>query len=608
MKKENKKNNCIKNIFGYIFLVSCPFLIMIICNVFFEIYNKDILGGMTFVILPSYIILYVFFFFLQFCFNSLKKANYVLIVFFYIFILMNQIKIFYMQEPIYLSDIALLGGMGDVFPMMSGNWINFFSNNIGTILAHLIISVIFYIIISKIDEKKYNLKRNYLELAIFIIFLLLSLPLKTTTNFMKRMYGNVNAYSYIVNKIEYSYYYGLIGALYGNMLENRIFIPDNYNEDKVSDIINNYEYDNALNKKNPNIILIFSESFFDITKVKNDITYSYDILEDYHNLSKKYKLIQMLSRTYGGMSSNVEFELMTSFNLSYYSNSYIPYLNLIDKNFAKKENLLTILKNNGYKNYYFYSTADSLYNVGNVSDYLGFNKYNKKNVIKKGYYISDEYVMDTIIDLIEREENNVFYLAETMQSHMPYYKDKYDNYNVKIEKSSLSFTDEETVLSYSEGIHDASVELKRLSKYLENSDEETVVIFIGDHLPYLSNKNGENIIDKLPYFNTPNDEINLYRKYNTEALILSNFDIEFDKTEYLSPDLLIPYVLNALNIPMTPYYNYLVSESKNVLSCYNKYVYVDNQGKIGYTSLMSDDILSEYKLRESLQYKLYYKK
>lgn len=102
------------------------------------------------------------------------------------------------------------------------------------------------------------------------------------------------------------------------------------------------------------------------------------------------------------------------------------------------------------------------------------------------------------------------------------------------------------ILSYAEGINDASVALNKLNDYIQKINKKTVVIFMGDHLPYLSNNKGKNVIDKLDYFNTNDHLINTFRRYNTEAVIISNFKIDFDNTNYLSPDLLMPYILNTL--------------------------------------------------------------
>ena len=148
--------------------------------------------------------------------------------------------------------------------------------------------------------------------------------------------------------------------------------------------------------------------------------------------------------------------------------------------------------------------------------------------------------------------------------------------------------------------------LKRLYDYINTIDKKTIIIFIGDHLPYLSNSKGENIIDKLNYFNTKDNLLNLYRKYSVEALVLSNFDIDYDDTEYLSPDLLIPYVLKSNQTKMNSYYNYLIEKSKSILPSYNRNVAVDCDGKIYDINKLPKDMKKEYDLRNSIQYHLYY--
>lgn len=44
----------------------------------------------------------------------------------------------------------------------------------------------------------------------------------------------------------------------------------------------------------------------------------------------------------------------------------------------------------------------------------------------------------------------------------------------------------------------------------------TIIVFFGDHLPYLINKKGENILFKSSYFNTENASLNELRKYTTK--------------------------------------------------------------------------------------------
>lgn len=584
----------------------CPFIVIVLSNIIFGIYNnQDSLLSIVFNYFPSLIIIYSIFSLLVFITKSLKKSNYIILIFYFLFLIINQIKIFYTKEPIYLSDILLLGSINEIVSITNGTLLDFLKLNIVGIFIQFLVFTMLFLLLKRTNSTK--ITRKYIMIVPFIILTFLSLPFEMTTNLMKHLFGfdSINDYGYVVSNLQYSTNYGLIGALYGNMLEDRIFEPINYNEEDIKKVL---EQESELGEKSninrPNIIFIFDESFFDITKLGDELVFSEDILKDYHDLSNQFKLIQVLSPSYGGMSSNVEFELFTGSNLAYYSKSYIPYLRLVDKNFGEKDNIVSLLNNVGYKTYIFKSFSDELYNEGNVYKYLGFQnkiEYDSNKQNYKGYYISDKYVVDKAIELINEEEDSIFYFLTTMQNHTPYKKEKYDKYDIDIVKSDLDNEEKNTILSYSQGVYDASCELKRLYDYIKTIKEETIVIFIGDHLPYIK------ALDKMNYFNTDDGKINYYRKYNTEALIFSNFKINFDDTSYLSPDFLLPYVLNAVNIPMNSQYNYLIEKSKNILPCYNRYVSISKDGKLYYTANLTGEMLKEYQLRESFQYKMYYK-
>ncbi len=601
-----------KNRIYDIFLGLVPFIIveidllilLITCNISFKLYPS--------LIVPSQSIAIIYCFFLLFVFitKSYRKANIILTISSFILMTINQIKFFYMHEPIYLSDIKLLGGANDIIQLTNGTIIEFFTNNYLIIISHIIIITLFLIILIKNKQERVN--RNILLLVPFIILIILSLPFKSTTSFMKKNFLHTNSfndYSSLTHKYDYNILYGFSGGIYANMLDERIFEPDNYSLQKIEKVFA-YESQDKKEDNDYNIIFILSESFFDITRL-DEIQFNNDILKDYHDLTKQGKLIQMISPTYGGRTSNVEFDLLTSFNLAYYDSSYIPFLHLFNTPFPRESNIINIFNDNMYNNYLLPGGGEELYSANKVYNNLGFKNRvylddDKSNY--KGYYLSDKYITDKIINLLDTKKEKLFAFIETMQNHMPYTFEKYDKYNISILNSNLNREDQNVLLSYAEGLHDSSIELKRLYDYIKTIDKKTIIIFIGDHLPYLSNNKGEDIINKLDYFNTENALLNTYRKYNTDALILSNFEIKYDETKYLSPDLLIPYVLKSNNTKMNPYFSYLIEKSKAILPSYNKYVAIDNDGIIYDTRNLSDDMLKEYNLRNYLQYKIAFDK
>lgn len=137
--------------------------------------------------------------------------------------------------------------------------------------------------------------------------------------------------------------------------------------------------------------------------------------------------------------------------------------------------------------------------------------------------------------------------------------------------------------------------------------EPTTIIFLGDHLPYLDTINGKNVINKLDYFNTNDQKLNIYRKYNTQALIISNYDIEYDNTKYLGPDILLPYLLQQNNMEISSYYQYLLN-TRNTLPTFNRYIAIDNNENLFFTNELPNNMMETYKMRNNVQYHYFNKK
>ena len=109
-------------------------------------------------------------------------------------------------------------------------------------------------------------------------------------------------------------------------------------------------------------------------------------------------------------------------------------------------------------------------------------------------------------------------------------KDKYDEYDIDIVDSDLDEELNNSIKSYAQGIYDADKQLGRLYDYIQTLDEDTIIVFYGDHLPYIK-ADGKDVLTELEFFNTDDDKLNLYRKYNTQALVLSNFNMDTLKEE-----------------------------------------------------------------------------
>ena len=112
----------------------------------------------------------------------------------------------------------------------------------------------------------------------------------------------------------------------------------------------------------------------------------------------------------------------------------------------------------------------------------------------------------------------------------------------------------------------------------------------------------ELLINNIEYFNTNDEKENIYRKYSTEALILSNYNVNLDEIPtYMGADMLLNSVLNNMNIKLSNYYKWLY-QTRNIIPCYNKYIFMNSKNTLYYYNELPDDMKEIYTKRRNIQY------
>ncbi len=538
----------------------------------------------------------------------------VLLFFTYIILIINQIKIIYTGEPVAISDINFLFRLGEIAELTSTTLI---AKSWEYILVFIELGICFFLIM--ILAKKYNKEINglgkRLSCAIIGIIMigLLFFPNKSMKEFYLKTVFNIDTRDdYDTQTTNLSFYnkYTFLSGLWEVSLNNIFSEPHDYNKKELNEQLENISKSVESNKDwgKPNIILVFSESFWDVDKI-SEVEFSQKVTADLDEIRKNGTNVNLLTCTYGGLSENVAFELLTGGSMNYFSNSYIPIVSLYRrKNIANAPSIVKNLNQNGYYSKIVF--GKDYYQSNLQFKKMGFDEYveyEETDENKKGEYISDEFITDKIIEELKSKgkDKKLFFMAETIQSHMPYMKDRYEKYDIEIEKSTLSEDFNKTILSYAQGIYDASKQVNRLYQYIKNYDEPTMIIFLGDHLPYLYTEEGQNVIDHLSYFNTDDDTENIFRKYNTEAFIVANYDIDYSNVpKYFSDDMLLTYIINQMDIDVDKYYKYLYS-TINLLPAVNKFIVMDSNGNKYNLTDMNEQMKMVYEHKEKMQYRLF---
>lgn len=272
---------------------------------------------------------------------------------------------------------------------------------------------------------------------------------------------------------------GFLGFLSQNateFIDSDIEVPPGYSEKYMSGLAAQFGGENGENA--PNIVIIASESFADLRTISDNekLRAAY---ADFDSAAELGSLGTCELPTFGGYTVRSEFELLFGLPVMSMANVASPH-SLLDEDEAQNT-IVRTLAEAGYKTVYVHPFDGTFYNRMKMYPQYGFEKLvfddgfdSSKDVFRR--YIGDAAVFDRVKTELEDEESASFIFAMTMQNHQPY-----------IEEGG-SISDE--LDYYLEGVRETSKELYGFFSWLENFDEETVVLFVGDHFPFFTPQGG----------------------------------------------------------------------------------------------------------------------
>ena len=597
-------------------LVTVPFLLFLVFQCYYMLCNITYariicIQGLFF----SFLLFWGIYMFVFGCMNNVYRTTVLLSAALVLFGIVNQLTIAYSDTPVFLSDFFFLNSAGTFMDILKGTIM-------GIILKYLVIIVAFltgivYICKFAKNRNEFSIRKRFRAFYIIlpILFMvIISVPNKNISHFMLKTFFSIDERqdNYATTNMGYYFKFGVFGGLYGQNLESRLEEPDGYDPSELEQLVE----ESCKKKRNshkfgkPNIVMIFSESFWNIDDMK-EVRFDQPVASNFEQLKQKGILVDMISPSYGGISSNVEYEMLTGSSIKFFSSGYIPYMQLyIDDKYIKAPSVIQELKRNGYKTHITSTWESSLFNCKSVYEYFGVDvteyKEDLKDSYKKGGRISDAYVAERLIQELKEKpkDEKLFTMILTAQAHMPFNFDKYEDYDISIVDSKLDPEEEDTIRSYAQGVYDADKQLKEVYDFIQTYEEPTILIFYGDHLPYLKNEKGEDITKKLEYFNTGDSTEDLYRKYHTQCLILANYDIGEDDIDYMGPDLVMDYLLNNMDLEVSPYYQWLYT-TIDKLPASNLYVSVDKNGNKYKTSKLTGTMKDTFDLRRKMNWKYF---
>lgn len=362
--------------------------------------------------------------------------------------------------------------------------------------------------------------------------------------------------------------------------------PDDYTSNQIDEILDKYDEEFITYTNNmPNILVVMNESFSDVLSLY-DIKTSGDNLQYFHSLLEEENIIKgnMHSSFIGGRTANVEFEFLTQNSITAFPVGSYPYQQYI--NDTVKESLAGYMNDLGYNTYAIHSWFESGYNRKKIYNLMQFKNIMFKEDMPTLEFFENDYISDSstykywydIMNNKAKEEKNFTFLL-TVQNHLPFI-------NLKDEYTQYVENDDE-LNAYLNYANESDRALKELIEFARAYDENTIILFFGDHQPNLNlaNKYGvKNLYDEAE------------AQYVVPFFIWANYDIEERAGVEISANFLQNILIDAIGLPENEYDKYTKSIMEKIPVITMQY-YIDEVGDrydIYDSSSPYYNLLSEY--------------
>lgn len=403
-------------------------------------------------------------------------------------------------------------------------------------------------------------------------------------------------YDKLFTPLTMSYKDGTVVAFLMEMKFMKVDKPADYSTKNAQALLASYENTENEVSNTPNVIVIMNEAFSDLsildeyTTNMDEIPFMRQLMNQGDNTISGYMDVSVL----GGNTANTEFEFLTGDSMAFLPQGSIPY-----QQYVKSDtfSLATYFKELGYSTIAMHPYRAAGWDRDKVYARFGFDKFYSRDdfenpdILRK--YISDKADIDKIKEIYEAKENGtpLFLFNVTMQNHSSY-TEAFDNFTPEI---SVDNSDSEALNNYLSLLKKSDESLEDIISYFENQDEDTVIVFFGDHQPTDSVVAPIYQMNDRSVYSLSEEEVRM--RYKVPFIIWANFDIQEETNVTISSNFLATKVLDAAGINKTAYMNYLTELSKS----YPSVSAMQITDSTGTTTSVSEqkDLLSDYQM---LQY------
>jgi len=332
--------------------------------------------------------------------------------------------------------------------------------------------------------------------------------------------------------------------------------PENYSDTSIADSMTGYSAtpgDDSVTHPT-NLIVIMNEAFGDLTLFEN-LEVSSDPTPFLHSMEENTIKGLLYAPVTGGGTASTEFEFITGFSNRFLPPHCVAYQLYMKENTPSFSSLAHGLD---YTTTAFHPYYASGWNRPIVYDYLDFDTQLYDEDVEKAkynrYFISDESDYKTVQSITDKEQGDLnFIFNVTMQNHSGY-DQGWKNLKKSVTVSETLAEADKNADQFFSLMRASDDALKKLIAHYEQSEENTLIVFFGDHQPGLSNAFYEALYGKKLSERTIEEVL---RQYAVPFFIWANYDIPERQNVVLSTGFLHVLTAQIAGLPMTGWMNFL---------------------------------------------------
>ena len=550
--------------------------------------------------------------------GSIRISTLILLIFSTVVAVIDHLVVQARSFEIQFSDLHSIG----VAAQVAGGYA--FTLSPVTMIG-LVLSICFGIFLVRTVYPKQKRTRSMMLLSLGSVVMMILCTVVVYTQFMAPVIGYQDKYWKYRGSERNGFWVNMIYSASAT----RVQTPKGYDPDTLEESLETYlektdaevvspeEQTPVKEKKSPNVIVVMNETFSDVHNIAKYLGHDMPVsapvtpfLDSLSNASDNVIKGHSIVSVYGGNTANSELEFLSGLSIQFIPRNTVAYNLYMTEN--NSFTTVDLFNKAGYHTLAIHPEDRTNWQREKNYGYFGFDetlfKDDFTNLTEDDYYrghVSDAAIYDKVIDTYENRDSDepLFAFVVTMQNHGGFSSSNFD-YTITLD----GYERYTGVQEYLSSINNADKAFQSLVEYFESVDEDTLILFYGDHQPALNN------IGAL-FFDATDDSSTEEQmaKYVVPYVFWANYDLGEaqerlpESRELTSLNFLPAWLLEILDMEQnsSPFLQYVDRLNEEVMAM-SAMGWYDFNRMFHETSYSAPDLTESLKLYSFLQYNALY--